>query len=100
MPFENLGVKVTKNKAKDTFGYRFNHSFGPATLPIEENGEVTMKTYLIDPTYRQFFSSVRCNEGRYYTLEENTGLVANPDPGYFVKDEKAARELLKMVILY
>lgn len=95
MPFENCGVKVTKNRASDAFGYRFNHAFGTVTLPIYEDGKVISECYLLDPTYRQFFSSVRCNDGRYYTFEENTGLIANPDPGFFVKDKEFASKLLK-----
>lgn len=95
MPFEHLGLKVTKNKAKDAFGYPFNHSFGTVWFPVLENGKLFEEGYLIDTTYRQFFSSVRCNEGRYYALEENVGRIANPDPGYFVRDEVFAKKLLE-----
>lgn len=95
MPFERLGVSVTKNRASDAFEYPFNHAFGTVCLPIkDEEGRVVDEYYLIDTTYRQFFSSVRCNEGRYYTREENTGKVANPDPGYFVSDVEFAKRLM------
>jgi hypothetical protein len=94
MPFENLGLKVTKNKARDAFGYQFNHSFGTVFFPILEDNILREEGYLIDTTYRQFFSSVRCNEGRYYTVEENTGIVANPDPGYFIEDKEFAKKLM------
>lgn len=94
MPFEHLGVKVTKNKAKDAFGYCFNHVFGTVTLPIKDGEMIHDEVYLLDTTYRQFFSSVRCNKGRYYAVEENTGLIANPDPGYFVYNEEFAKDLL------
>ena len=94
LPFENLGLKVTKNRAKDAFGFLFHHCFGTVWFPILENGEVLEEGYLIDTTYRQFFSSVRCNEGRYYALEKNTGLIANPDPGYFVTNEQFAKDLM------
>lgn len=95
MPFENLGLAVTKNSASDAFGYQFNHRFGTVILPINDNNVIMDEIFLLDVTLRQFFSSVRCNEGRYYTLEENTGIVANPDPGYFVKDEEFAKKLLR-----
>lgn len=94
MPFEHLGLAVTKNSASDAFGYQFNHRFGTVIFPIEADNKVMDEGYLLDATYRQFFSSVRCNEGRYYTVEENTGIVANPDPGYFVRDEDFAKKLL------
>ena len=50
--------------------------------------------HLIDTTYRQFFPSLLCNEGRYYTKEENLNIDTAPDPGYFIEDKQFAKELL------
>ncbi len=69
--------------------------FGTVTFPYQDNERVIDKTYLIDSTYRQFFSTMRCNEGRYYTEEENTNLKVAPDPGYFVTDKNFAKSLMK-----
>lgn len=91
MPLENIGLEVTKNSASESFDYPFNHAFGTVTFPY--NGAT--KTYLIDTTYRQFFTTNRCNEGRYYQEEENTGLKVAPDPGYFVEDKNFARSLMR-----
>ena len=91
MPLENIGLEVTKNSATGSFDYPFNHAFGTVTFPY--NGAT--KTYLIDTTYRQFFTTNRCNEGRYYQEEENTGLKVAPDPGYFVEDKDFARSLMR-----
>ena len=95
MPLENLGLEVTKNSASLCFNYPFNHVFGTVTFPYQDNGGVIDKTYLIDSTYRQFFSTMRCNEGRYYTEEENTNLKVAPDPGYFITDIDFAKTLMK-----
>lgn len=38
--------------------------------------------YLIDPTYRQFFTSEKNNY-----LTNNSMIIRTPDPGYFIKDE-------------
>ena len=95
MPLENLGLEVTKNSATACFNYPFNHVFGTVTFPYQDNDKVIDKTYLIDSTYRQFFSTVRCNEGRYYTEEENTNLKVAPDPGYFITDIVFAKTLMK-----
>ena len=94
MPFENLGLEVTKNSAGLCFNYPFNHVFGTVTFPYQDNGRVVDKTYLIDSTYRQFFSTMRCNEGRYHKEEENTGLKVAPDPGYFITDIDFAKTLM------
>lgn len=95
LPLERIGLKVTKNTAKESFGYPWIHAFGSVTFPIAEQDEIKQKTYLIDSTYRQFFSTTRCNEGRYYAKEENTGLPTAPDPGYFVENIEFAKELMK-----
>lgn len=95
MPFEKMGLFVTKNKAKGTFGYPKNHSFGTVTFPILENKNIYLQPFLIDITYRQFFTTNRCNEGRYYAKDENTGLDATPDPGYFMLDKDFARKLMR-----
>lgn len=95
MPLENLGLEVTKNSASLCFNYPFNHVFGTVTFPYQDNDRVIDKTYLIDSTYRQFFSTMRCNEGRYYTEEENTNLKVAPDPGYFITDIDFAKTLMK-----
>ena len=94
MPFEKLGFKVTKNTASDCFNYPFNHCFGTVSFNVLEKGKVLSKTFLLDVTYRQFFSTVRCNEGRYYQKEENTSLLMAPDPGYFIEDENVAKDLM------
>ena len=87
IPLEKLGLKVTKNTAQDCFMYPFNHAFGTVTFPINMNNNIIYKTYLVDVSYRQFFSTAYCNEGMYYTKR-----IA-PDPGYFT-DKDFASELL------
>jgi len=93
-PFEELGLKVTKNLAEDDFGYIEHHAFGTVTIPINDNDKVVEQTYLIDPTYRQFFTSTRCHEGMYYIKDKDTDKYKAPDPGYFVENIEFARELM------
>ena len=95
MSLEKLGLKVTKNSADVCFNYPFNHVFGTVTFPYQDHDKVVDKTYLIDSTDRQFFTTVRCNEVRHYTEEENTGLKVAPDPGYFVTDKDFAKALMR-----
>ena len=94
-PLESLGLEVTKNSASICFNYPFNHVFGTVAFPYQDGSKVVDKIYLIDSTYRQFFSTMRCNEGRYYIEEENTNLKVAPDPGYFVRDISFAKTLMK-----
>ncbi len=46
MPLENLGLKVTKNSAKESFNYPFNHVFGTVTFPYQSANGTEEKTYL------------------------------------------------------
>lgn len=92
MPLEDMRVSVTKNSAAKSFGYPLNHYFGTVTFPTIVNDQIIEKTYLIDVTYRQFFSTVRCNYGRYFSNSLNS--FSAPDPGYFVEDIDFAKELM------
>ena len=47
------------------------------------------KTYIIDPTYRQFCLLSLCNKNRIYHYDLSTA------PGYFVKDTNVIKTLLK-----
>lgn len=94
LPFEELGLSVTKNKASDCFDFPLNHVFGTVTFPIKGENGIILKTYLLDATYRQFFSTVRCHEGMYFVSDE-LDLYPSPNPGYFVKDITFAKTLLK-----
>lgn len=95
VPFLEIGVKTTINNAYNFEKEVGKHAFGTVTLPIEKDGKVEDTQYLIDASYRQFFTTARCNYGRYYNLNRNSG----PDPGYYVKDfqngENIAKEILK-----
>jgi len=97
MPFEEKNFKVTKNTATSSFGYPWNHAFGTVTGVIQQENQIVEESYLIDITYLQFFSTTRCNEGRYDALEENTSLPTSPDPGYFLTTEKEKQFACELV---
>lgn len=86
--FEKLGLKVTKNRAENDFMYSHHHCFGTVTIPLIYNNNILNKTYLVDITYRQFFTSTRCHKGMYYNNQK-------PDPGYFIENTAFAKELMK-----
>ena len=86
LPFENIGLAVTKNAIEDVFGSVNHHVFGTVTFPIIDGDKVEEETFLVDPTYRQFFTATRCNEGRYFVALEDLNPIG-PDPGYFMDDD-------------
>ena len=75
----------------------FHHAFGTVEFPITEGNRVENETFLVDTTYKQFFTAVRCNHGRYYAKEENTGMMVAPDPGYFMKTPEE-KEICEKII--
>ena len=90
--FEELGLKVTKNLAENDFNYSLHHCYGTVTFPIKNENYMYNKTYLIDTTYRQFFTSNRCHKGMYYA---GNNIKKYPDPGYFVQDIDFAKTIMK-----
>ena len=89
-PLEKLGFKITINNMKNFFE-NYKHAFGTVTIPIRTESGIINEKYLIDFTYRQFFT-IEANVVTRY-------LVHRPSVGYFVsKDEeeiKFAQELLQ-----
>ena len=84
--FDDLGIKyypcMTQHViTNDIVG----HSF--LVIEIEINGNIVH--YLIDPTFRQFLISEKCNEKNY--IEHNNMILKTPDPGYFIKDEDISK---------
>lgn len=88
-PLEKMGFKIGKNTAKKDFNYNLNHSFGTITLNINENDKINEEHFLIDVTYRQFFTKDKCNSGMYYYNNQT------PSPGYFVRNKVIANEIIK-----
>lgn len=71
-----------------SFDYPLHHAFGTVKIPILENGILKEEFFLIDPTYKQFFTAVRCNFGRFFAENEDTGKILAPDIGYFMKSDE------------
>lgn len=95
LPFQELGLETTVNNASQFPMARYRHAFGTVTLPIKEDNNCYQKRYLLDVTYRQFFSSILCAYGRYYC----NNMDSAPSAGYYIcQTEKGisfATELLK-----
>lgn len=88
-PLQKMGLKITINNVRELFGTR--HAFGTVTIPIKTEDMIVDKRFLIDCSYRQFFSIPENVVARY--------LNTTPEVGFFVnmqQDEiEFAKELLK-----
>ena len=63
--------------------------FGHFIVIVNFESTEGYKSYILDPTYRQFCLLSLCNKNRIYHYDLSTA------PGYFVKDEKVIKTLLK-----
>src|SRR5574344_2198853 len=72
-----------------------NDIIGHSFLVAEFNQDGTLVPYLIDPTYRQFFLTDKCNRNNYIYFGDKK-IIKTPDPGYFIedKDKEATSSLL------
>jgi hypothetical protein len=75
---KKLGVKVNPVCTHEIIKGVTGHSLVIVSFDTNE-GE---KTYLIDPTYIQFFSKEKCNTNNFVII--NNIVCIAPDPGYFV----------------
>ena len=91
--FDELGVS---NNPVCTSGIFFNvirHFFIVVSLQ-QEGGAVS---YIIDPTYNQFFNLEKCSRDRFVIKD---GIVrATPDPGYFISlmDDESRKEIINFL---
>lgn len=60
------------------------HSFTIVTLPVEGEN----KSYIMDPTYIQFFHKEKCQKSNYFISPKFPDIaLLTPDAGYFIKEE-------------
>ncbi len=98
-PWMNSGFKTTINNAKLSFDFPGNHWFGTVKIPTIRKGRIMEVPHLLDITYRQFFTTIRCHEGMYDAIPEEGCSKATPDPGYFMtsdKDKAFAKKLIEV----
>lgn len=88
-PLKQLGLEVTVNNIDDMCGIK--HAYGTVLIPIKTDDKIVNKRFLIDCTYRQFFTLPFNVVSRY--------LSDSPSVGFFVSQEKEyidfANKLLK-----
>lgn len=87
----SLGIKVNPVNTNEVIKDVCGHSLVIATFKTTL-GE---KTYLIDPTYLQFFCKENCNINKYVII--NNIVCISPDPGYFVVKNNNSDVILSLL---
>ena len=94
--FNKSGLKVTINNTSYFAESVSRHGFGTITLPIEKDGIVEEKQYLLDVTYRQFFSTIKCIVSKYYSPDNRVSSC--PDVGYYMVNYLDGKEIAKEIL--
>lgn len=98
IPLSNIGVQVSVNNSK-YFPYCDSvHAFAVATFDVIEDGKNVKKRFLIDPTYRQFFSTLLACYGRYFLKSHNPKQVIAPMAGYHIIREKNGFNIAQKIL--
>ena len=90
-PLEDLGLQTTVNQIGILPHCEQRHAFGTVFIPIIQNGNIVRKQFLIDVTYRQFFSSIFCNVDNY---SDNS----MPWAGYFITQSPKGKEVATQIL--
>ncbi|MBE6156568.1 MAG: hypothetical protein E7161_02365 [Firmicutes bacterium] len=80
IPLLKANLECTINNAFNFSNHSASHAFGTVKIPIREHNQVFYKQFLLDASYRQFFATVNCNNGKFYFKNCCKG----PDAGYYV----------------
>lgn len=94
LPFIEANLEVTINNASHFPGATHRHAFGTVKIPIKDGNNITIKQYLLDASYRQFFTTAECNPGRFYIKNYNFG----PAAGYYVCQTEEGRNFAKALL--
>lgn len=97
-PLEKIGVGTTINNISHFPDTRYRHAFLTCFFKTIEDGQPVNKQYLIDTTYRQFFTYERCNESAFYTVDSYSKDETAPDAGYFLTQFEDGREFSKKLL--
>lgn len=92
--FKNLGLAITVNDDTIFTGRSTpTHFFGTVAIPVKEEEFLSIQNYLIDVTYRQFFTLNRCHHG--LTKVKN---AIPPEAGYFVCQSQQGQMIASQIL--
>ena len=91
--FDDLGIYNVPVCTSKIFFNVIRHFF--IVISLMQDGEMT--SYIVDPTYNQFFNLEKCHKDRLILKD---GIVrSTPEPGYFISllDDDSKREVIKFL---
>lgn len=92
-PLIKCGFNVTVNNISSIMFDSFFHAFGTCTFPVRDKNGIVEKRYLIDVTFRQFFTTQGCKKKNKDIVEKKFHRA--PDPGYYIDCKFPTQNLLQ-----
>ena len=86
----SMGINVNPVNTNEVINGVSGHSLTIASINTIE-GE---KTYLIDPTYLQFFTKEGCDKSKFVILKDKVCIT--PDPGYFISESNSEETIMPL----
>lgn len=83
LPFANIRAIITLNNVYYFPFAKTWHAYGTVLLPIIRDNTGTQERFLIDATYRQWFSIINNNDGFYYNIDRRFKNKVGPEAGYY-----------------
>ncbi len=87
-----LGVQTYPVNTNEVIDGVCGHSLVVATIHTIEGD----KTYLIDPTYLQFFEKENCDPSKFMIIQNK--VCVSPDPGYFILQNHQENTVLPLLV--
>ena len=98
IPLMDLGLEVTVNNARCFQPNNYGHAFGTVKIPIKENDGIVLKQFLVDISYRQFFSTVLSSEGEYFAYDKKLCNGSSPAAGYYITKTDLGKGFAKRLL--
>ena len=97
---DKLGLKKMTFNVGDVLGTEPIHALTCVEIPTKINGEDAIRTFMLDPTFRQFCITEENRFERYYEEARWGVRMSTPHPGYFFNLTDEGRDFANGLIHY
>jgi len=95
-----MGFKVDQFNVGKALNTEKIHQLSMVHIPTLVNGEIVVKDYILDPTFRQFCTKEENRFERYFEEPRYAVRMSTPFPGYFYNLTKEGRLFANNLITY
>lgn len=97
---KKMALNVKQFNIGNIFGDYYIHQLTMVEIPTMINGEIKIKSYLLDPTFRQFCLKEENRFERYYEEPRFSVRMSTPHPGYFLNLTEEGKKFAEDLIYF